>query len=223
MRLFFLFLLLATFGFAQKPTPVYVEITTPKGSIYLRLYDQTPKHRDMFVQMIRNGGYAGTEFNRVIQNFVIQGGMLDDVIEQREKTFDKPGPRIDAEIFDSLLHKKGALGMGRNENPEKKSFVNQFYVVQGKRYTDAELNELEQQKRMKGRKIPEWKREIYKTQGGTPFLDNDYTIFGEVVQGLDVVDSIAAIKTYKNDHPTAPVKISLRVMKKKDIEKLLKQ
>lgn len=203
----------------SNPIPTFVEISTPQGNILLLLYDETPKHRDMFVQAIRNGWYTGTEFNRIIPQFVIQGGMLDAVIEQREKMMDKPGPRIDAEFHDSLFHKKGALGAGRNDNPEKSSFVNQFYIVQGKKYTDAEMDELEKG-RLKGRKIPAWKREVYRTTGGTPFLDNDYTIFGEVVQGLEVVDAIAATPTYENDHPKAPVKITLRVLKKKEAEKL---
>jgi peptidyl-prolyl cis-trans isomerase B (cyclophilin B) len=169
----------------------------------------------MFLRMVRSGYYDNTLFNRVIKSFVIQGGELDDIIEAHEKSTGREGPRIEAELNDSLYHKRGALGAGRNDNPEKKSFVNQFYIVQGKKYTDEQLNDVET-KRLKGRKIPAWQREIYKTTGGTPFLDHDYTIFGEVVTGMDVVDNIAAVETDKQDVPAEPVIVHMRILSRRE-------
>lgn len=218
MKILLLLLSLFSFNYLQAQNETYVELTTPKGLIVLKLYNETPKHRDKFLEVIKNGWYDGAQFNRIIQGFVIQGGMLDDEIEKREKRMDKPGPRIDEEIKDSLIHKKGALGAGRNSNPEKSSFVNQFYIVQGKTYTDQQLDSLEQGK-MAGRQIPAWKRAIYKAEGGIPYLDNDFTIFGEVVVGLDIVDTIAALPTYPNDHPKSPCTIKFKVVKKKDAVK----
>src|SRR5690606_4260574 len=114
----------------------------------------------------------------------------------------------DAEFRDSLFHKKGALSSARTNNPEKASSASQFYIVQGKKYSDQELNELETY-RLEGRKIPAKQREVYKTIGGTPFLDQGYTVFGEVVKGIEVVDKIALEKTDRNDRPENDIKIQV--------------
>lgn len=187
-----------------------IALVTTEGTIVLRLHDSTPVHRDNFLKLAKGGYYDQVMFHRVIQNFMVQGGDL--------KT--RPGHESDTaglnytllpEFRKTLFHRKGVLAAARmpdNVNPQKQSSGTQFYIVQGRIFTDAGLDSVETY-RLKGRKLPAEHREIYKTIGGTPHLDQDYTIFGEVVGGLDVVDKIAAVRTNKpvNDRPVADVKI----------------
>jgi cyclophilin family peptidyl-prolyl cis-trans isomerase len=179
-----------------------VEIVTSKGIILLRLSDSTPLHRDNFLRLSTTGFYDSLLFHRVIRHFMIQTGDPDS----REGHPGKPlsqggsgGPNywIPAEFRTSLFHKRGALAAARtgdDVNPTKASSGSQFYIVQGKVFTDAGLDSLEAG-RLKGRKIPAEFREVYKTVGGAPHLDQNYTVFGEVIKGMDVVDSIAASST----------------------------
>lgn len=210
-----LFSLLATTAGAQT---YFVSISTVKGDITVMLYDETPKHRDNFLRAIKSGLFTGAEFNRVIKNFVSQGGELDETILDREKLHPEiPLQRIDAEIKPNLYHKKGALGQGRNENPEKSSYLDQIYLVEGKKRTDAELDALEAKS---GHHFTAEQRETYKTIGGDPKLDGDYTIFGEVVRGLDVAEAINAVPTNATDRPLSPIKFTLKILHKKEIKKL---
>ncbi|MGY0041607.1 peptidylprolyl isomerase [Pedobacter sp. NJ-S-72] len=166
----------------------YVQLSTSKGKILIMLYDQTPNHRDNFINLVKKGLFKDQEFNRVIKNFVSQGGELDDTILDREKLNpQQPVERLAAEIKPELFHKKGALGAGRNDNPEKSSYLDQIYLVEGKIQTDAELDELEVKK---GIKFSAEQRNVYKKIGGIPRLDNDYTVFGEIIKGLDVAKAI---------------------------------
>ena len=191
---------------------VHVLFETSKGSIRIMLYDETPKHRDMFLKTIKKGAYRNAEFNRVIKDFVSQGGELDDTILNREKRHPELGAkRFPAELKPTLFHKKGALGAGRDDNPDKSSYFTQIYLVSGKVQTDAQLDATEKKK---NRKIPAAQREVYKTIGGIPYLDQDYTIFGEIVEGMEVADAINAVATNKDDVPLTPVIFNVRVIRK---------
>jgi peptidyl-prolyl cis-trans isomerase B (cyclophilin B) len=131
------------------------------------------------------------------------------------------GYTVPAEFRDSLFHKKGVIAAARDNNPEKASSACQFYLAQGKVFTDEQLNTLEQT-RLKGRKIPEWQREVYKTLGGIPHLDQNYTVFGEVVKGVEMIDAVAAVKTGPADRPVEDVRMEVTMLKTKEARKLEK-
>jgi cyclophilin family peptidyl-prolyl cis-trans isomerase len=176
-----------------------VEIVTDKGTIIIRLSDSTPLHRDNFLRLVKQKYYDSVLFHRVIKNFMIQSG---DPNSKRAKTGDElgsggPAYTIPAEFRASLFHYKGAIAAARegdDVNPTKASSGSQFYIVRGKIFTDAGLDSVETY-RLKGRKIPAGQREVYKTIGGSPHLDQGYTVFGKVVKGIAVVDSIAVVPT----------------------------
>ncbi len=190
-----------------------VELMTTEGSIVLRLYDSTPLHRDNFLRLVKSGYYDSVLFHRVIKNFMIQSGDPESKHALQGQQLGNGGPAytIPAEFRPAIFHKKGVLAAARegdNVNPEKASSGSQFYIVQGKKFTDAGLDSVETY-RLKGRKIPAEQREVYKTVGGTPHLDGNYTVFGVVVKGLDVVDSIASTPTSRNplDRPIKDIRI----------------
>lgn len=199
----------------------YVRIKTDKGECIIQLYNQTPKHRDNFLKLAKSGFYNGTLFHRVIRDFMIQGGDPDSKKAQPGQLLGNGGLNytIPAEFRDSLFHKKGALGAARNDNPQKASNACQFYIVQGRKFTDEELDRVEQY-RLNGRRIPDWQRKVYKTLGGAPHLDQNYTVFGEVVRGLDMVDSIAAVPTDQNNRPKEDIKMEVSVLKNHEAKKL---
>ncbi|MFD2148366.1 peptidylprolyl isomerase [Mucilaginibacter antarcticus] len=204
-RLFTLvFLLLTVAAIAKPPKNQYVKISTAYGDCIIRLYNETPRHRDNFVKLTKQGFYNGTLFHRVIQNFMIQGGDPDSRDTSKNKAGKELGNgdvkyTIPAEFKDSIFHKRGVLAAARDNNPEKASSGCQFYIVEGKRFTDEDLDKLIAS-RMQGRAIPASQREIYKTVGGVPHLDQGYTVYGEVVTGIDMVDRIAAVK--RSQRPT---------------------
>lgn len=203
--------------FVAQAQSTFVRLLTSKGDIVLKLYDATPKHRDMFVRVIKEGLYNDAQFNRVIKSFVSQGGELDETILEREAQHpEQPLKRIDAEIKPAFFHKKGALGAGRNDNPEKSSYLTQIYLVQGKVYTAAQLDVMEQKK---GVKFSTAQRKAYQTIGGCPNLDGDYTIFGEVVAGLDVAEAINAVPTNKQDMPLDPVHFKAQILTAKEAKR----
>ena len=203
-------------GLRKKDLQRDVEIITTKGILVVRLSDSTPQHRDNFLKLAKNGFYDSLLFHRVIRNFMIQSGDPDSKNGNPGKPLSQggsggPGYTIPAEFRTTLFHKRGALGAARtgdNVNPSRASSGSQFYIVQGKRFTDAGLDSVEKF-RLKGRKIPEDERSVYRQLGGAPHLDQQYTVFGEVVRGLDVVDSIAAVQTSGPplDRPVADVRI----------------
>lgn len=217
--IFSLFLiLLVTIVKAQSS---YVRLVTSKGNITIMLYDETPKHRDMFLNGIKKGLYKDAAFNRVIKSFVSQGGELDDNILNREKEHPEFGvKRFPAEFKPGLFHKKGSLGAGRDDNPEKASYFTQIYLVTGKLQTDAQLDAVEVKK---NRRIPVKQRQVYKTVGGIPYLDQDYTIFGEIVAGMEVADAINQVATDKNDLPLSRVAFNPVVLSKKECQTLKKE
>ncbi len=214
---------LATSVFAAKPTHKYVRIKTSQGECVIMLYNATPQHRDNFLKLAKEGFYNGTLFHRVIQNFMIQGGDPDSKTAKPGQALGEGdlGYMVPAEFRSDLFHKKGVLAAARDNNPAKSSSASQFYIVQGKTFTDAQLDMIETQ-RLQGRKIPAEHREVYKTLGGTPHLDQNYTVYGEVVRGLEMVDRIAAVKTSKADRPEEDVKMEVSVLKKREARKLEK-
>ena len=183
-----------------------VLIKTTMGDIKVKLYNDTPLHRDNFIKLINEGWYNNSPFHRVIKNFMIQGG------HNQDGTVD-PGYRIPAEFRSNHFHKKGALAAARQGdqvNPEKASSGCQFYIVQGQVLTEAHIQMYQQRYGMTF--TPE-QIETYTTIGGTPHLDGEYTIFGEVVEGRDVVDKIAAVKTAAMDVPVEPVTMTIEILK----------
>jgi peptidyl-prolyl cis-trans isomerase B (cyclophilin B) len=189
-----------------------VEMTTTAGVILLRLSDSTPLHRDNFLQLVKSKYYDSLLFHRVIKNFMIQGGDPDSKMSMPGQALGNGGPqkKIPAEFRPGLFHKKGVLAAARDNNPEKASSGSQFYIVHGKTFTDAALDSVETF-RLKGRKLPAGHREFYKTIGGTPQLDQNYTVFGEVMKGMEVVNAIAAEATSATP-PDRPLK-DVRIMK----------
>lgn len=199
------------------PPHKYVRITTSKGECLLKLYDETPLHRDNFVKLVRQGYYDDLLFHRVIQHFMIQGGDPNSRYAAEKQRLGEGGPdyTIPAEFNDSLFHKKGVIGAARDNNPEKASSGSQFYLVQGRTFTDRGLDSLEQL-RLGGRKIPPQQREIYKTLGGTPHLDQSYTVFGELISGTAVIDSIAAVATDRYDRPLADQRMNMMLLTRRE-------
>ena len=236
---------------------------TSMGDIQLKLYNETPKHRDNFIQLVKDGTYNGLLFHRVIKDFMIQGGDVTSKDAPMNKSLGAGdlGYTVPAEFnYPKYFHKKGALCAARTGdevNPERASSASQFYIVTGKKYLEAELNQIEKQlenrlkqsifarlqaenkpkimeyyrsgnkeelailrdtligkteleaeKRKDETKLPKELREIYKTEGGFPFLDNQYTVYGEVVKGIEVVEAIQNVKTNKQDRPTENVVIT---------------
>lgn len=189
-----------------------VKISTSYGDMVIKLYNETPQHRDNFLKLANEKFFDSLLFHRVIKQFMIQGG--DPLSKNASPTqmlgSGDNGYTIPAEFNSNLIHKKGALAAARTENPEKKSSGCQFYIVQGKPMSDAELNMIEQRN---GIKYTEEQRNIYKTVGGTPFLDMNYTVYGEVISGLDVIDKIAAVQTQPGDRPVQDVRMTVTVVK----------
>ena len=222
-------LLIAAFTFAQKDSTVKkkdrkrdVLIQTTMGDIVIRLSDSTPLHRDNFLKLVKVGYYDSLLFHRVIQNFMIQGGDPNSKRAAAGVPLGNGGPgyTVPAEFRPTLFHKKGMLSAARsgdNVNPQKASSGSQFYIVQGKNFTDAGLDSVETF-RMNGRKIPSAQREVYKTIGGTPHLDQAYTVYGEVVKGLDIVDKIASVQTSMGQDRDRPLQ-DVRIIKAKLIKR----
>ena len=200
-----------------------IEMVTSHGTMILRLSDSTPLHRDNFIRLVKSGYYNNVLFHRVIKNFMIQAG--DPKSRGAESGIPLgnggPGYTVPAEFRPSLFHKKGALAaarMGDDVNPGKASSGSQFYIVQGKVFNDSGLDTLEST-RLKGYKLPLAHREVYKTLGGTPHLDQNYTVFGELISGTEVLDAIASTETSKatdRDRPLTDVKIlDVKLIKRK--------
>jgi cyclophilin family peptidyl-prolyl cis-trans isomerase len=210
-------------GLRAKDLNKDVEIRTTMGTIVVRLSDSTPLHRDNFLRLAKQGYYDSVLFHRVIKHFMIQSGDPSSKRAGPAADLGDGGPTytIPAEFRTSLFHHKGVIAAAREgdeENPQKASSGSQFYLVEGKVYSDSGLDSV-QTFRLKGRKIPFDQRQVYKTLGGSPHLDQNYTIFGEVVRGLDVVDSIAAVPTSgpPKDRPIQDVRIlQMKLVKRKN-------
>ena len=196
---------------SSTPSQVKFVIHTDFGDMKGVLYNETPQHRDNFVKLAKQGYFDGLLFHRVIQGFMIQGGDPDSKNAKPGQPLGAGGPNytIPAEFNPAFIHKKGALSAARQSdavNPKKASSGSQFYIVQGQKQDPARLNA-----QYPGRYTPV-QLEAYKTLGGTPFLDTEYTVFGEVTEGLDVIDKIAAVQKDKNDRPLKDVKMTVKII-----------
>lgn len=206
-------------AFAQdlkKDKRVRVEMVTTEGKMVIMLYNETPLHRDNFLKLVKTHAYDSLLFHRVIRNFMIQAGDPNSRNAKPNQMLGDGtlGYTVPAEFRPDLFHRKGALcaaRQGDNVNPKKESSASQFYIVQGQPWDAATLDMME--KRF-GKPIPAERRKVYMTEGGTPHLDGDYTVFGQVVEGMEVVDKIAAVQTGPADRPVKDVRIlSVKVIK----------
>lgn len=240
-----------------------VKISTSLGDIIVRLYDETPLHRDNFLKLAEEGYYDGTIFHRVIKNFMVQGGDPDSKNPQPNAQYGTGGPdyTIEAEIKPNLYHKRGALAAARTGdevNPERRSSGSQFYIVWGDVYKESQMAQLSKQmeqmaqqnifgrlaaenkkqimdlRRNRDREglltlqeeliakakelakneggLSEEQKQIYSTVGGTPHLDGQYTVFGEVVEGIDIVEKIQSVQTLRGDRPVEDITMKVSVM-----------
>ncbi len=267
-RLLILILLIfsiSQFVDAQVNDEKIVLIKTTFGTMKARLYNETPQHRDNFIKLVEQGFYNDLLFHRVIKDFMIQGGDPDSRGADANKRLGSGGPgyQIPAEFVDQYFHKKGALSaarLGDNVNPEKKSSGSQFYIVQGKVFTNEQLQQFEEKQKfqkMRTEALKEYnnrlaevqqlqaegktdsieaiqlsiqrevtykidsiyapifkaRRDVYSTLGGTPHLDGGYTVFGEVFEGLNIIDSIANVQTSVGDRPVNDVIMSIEILK----------
>ena len=262
--LFFFSILFFSFCTANKEEKVFfVSLETNLGTMKIKLYNETPLHRDNFLSLVKNKFYDGLIFHRVIDDFMIQAG--DPAVAGINKTINDSTDihyTIPAEFHAALFHKKGALAAARrgdDVNPEQASSGTQFYIVEGKTFTDQELNQLEErinnmrkqaiffknikeeeQKALEKEETPDYAKiqleatlkteeqlksyvsyeippdqwETYKVVGGTPHLDGSYTVFGEVVEGFDVLDRIAAVPTDDSDRPLTPIHLKIRKVRR---------
>lgn len=243
---------------------IIVRIETEYGNIDIKLYNETPIHRDNFVNLVKDGFYDDLLFHRVINNFMIQGGDPQSLNAEPGTALGSGGPgyTVPAEISDNIFHKKGALAaarLGDNVNPDKESSGSQFYIVHGAVLSEVELNEMESERNYRKKQsfaaklyrelereylnreqepdyeeITERIREIadehfkndnnlfnfseeqvkvYTTTGGAPHLDGSYTVFGETIEGFDVIDSIAAVKTNNAARPLKDITMNIIILK----------
>jgi len=213
--------MLNAYAWAANSRSTYLRIRTDYGVMIVKLYNETPKHRDNIIKLAKDGFYDGLLFHRIIENFMIQGGDPEskDASQGSQLGGGNLGYRIEAELHDSLFHKKGAVAAARDNNPEKASNATQFYIVQGEVFDDEELDRLEEM-RLQGRKIPAEQREVYKTLGGVPHLDQNYTVFGEVVDGLHLIDELASVATDHFDRPSADIKMEVEVLRRGEARRL---
>lgn len=243
-----------------------VLIKTTLGDIKVKLYDETPQHRDNFIKLVKEGYYNGTLFHRVIKDFMIQGGDPDSKGAPAGKSLGTGGPgyTVPAEIvYPQLFHKRGALAAARQGdevNPQRNSSGSQFYIVWGDVYNSGKLGQMEKQltamqeqtifnalaaerkseimdlrrnrdqaglmalqeelialtkaevKKQGGFKFTDEQKEAYSTLGGTPHLDNQYTVFGEVTQGLEIVEKIQNCATARGDRPKEDISITMEIL-----------
>lgn len=205
LNLLMLLLLLQSFAFAQTHK---AKISTNYGTVIIELYDGTPLHRDNFIKLTNEHFFDSLLFHRVIKNFVAQAGdpVSKNAMDTATLGDGDLGYTIPAEIFpEKYFHKRGALGMARDDNPAKASSACQFYIVQGKVADDSTF--IKAKARTGGYEIPEEHKTVYRTIGGIPHLDSRYTVFGEVVKGMEVIDEICKVETDKNDRPKKEVRI----------------
>lgn len=197
-------------GLQAQDTETLVLIDTDMGKIKVKLYNDTPLHRDNFIKNVKEKRYDGLLFHRVIKQFMVQGGDVTSKDAPMDKHLGDGdlGYTVPAEfVYPKYFHKRGMLCAARTpdeDNPEKASSATQFYFVTGKFFTAMELDKMEKEK---GISLTAEQREAYMLEGGTPHLDGNYTVFGEVVKGQKVVDKIQFVETNENDRPTKNIKI----------------
>lgn len=187
---------------------------TDLGTVEIQLFDKTPKHRDNFVKLAKEGYYDGLLFHRVIKDFMIQGGDPDSRNAKPGVMLGNGGLdyKVPAEFKKEFIHQKGALAAARDNNPEKASSSTQFYFVVGKKFTK---DEVEGFAKRTGAKYTAEQIKIYEEVGGTPHLDNGYTVFGQITKGLQAIDNISIVPTNGSDRPTTDIHIKKVKIKKK--------
>ncbi len=213
MKKLLLFIWLVVLLGCQRDPHTYVEIVTEQGVMKVMLYNNTVKHRDNFTKLVKEGFYNDLLFHRVIQGFMVQGGDPDSKSASPDRLLGGGGPgyELDAEI--ELPHIKGALAaarLGDNVNPQRRSSGSQFFIVHGRVFNDEELDMIAQQNNIT---FTEAQRTFYKQTGGAPFLDGQYTVFGQVVEGIEVLDKIAALPTGAADRPLRDVRMKIRLLR----------
>ena len=192
----------------------HVLIETNLGNMTVELYNETPKHRDNFLKLVKEGFYDSLIFHRVINNFMIQGGDPNSKNAAPGSMLGNGtlGYTVPAEFVQGLIHKKGALAAARQGdqvNPTKASSSCQFYIVQGNVWKAEQLQMMAAQM---GRTFDKQQMDVYTTVGGTPHLDYDYTVFGQVIEGLDVIDKIAAVRCGRGDRPIEDVTMKMTII-----------
>ena len=197
------------------PAKCLIEISTDYGVMTAELYDATPQHRDNFLKLAEEGYYNGTLFHRVIDGFMIQGGDPNSKNAAAGAPLGSGGPgyQVPAEFVDTLVHVKGAIAAARTSdavNPEKKSSGSQFYIVQG---TPQDANSLSMWEKRKGIPYTEAEKKAYMEKGGTPQLDHEYTVFGHLISGFDVLDKIAKAEKDARDRPKTDIKMTIKVIR----------
>lgn len=209
---------------AQRDTALtrLVEINTTQGALIVALYNDTPIHRDNFLKLVRNGFYDSTLIHRVVPGFMVQAGDPDSKhADDRTRLLGSGGPQetLPAEIRPGAIHRKGVLAAARQDertNPDRRSSTSQFFLVHGRTYRPSDLERLLERRRAQSTdSIPDYtteQKDIYWTEGGAPHLDGAYTIFGEIVEGLDVLDKIAAMPTDAMDRPLTDVRIWMSIL-----------
>lgn len=209
---------LCSVAFGQHKTQ-YVKLETQQGACIIGLYDETPRHRDNFIKLVKSKYFNATTFNRILKGFVIQGGDTDSLYEKGHML--KPEQQwLAAEFVPTLYHRRGVVAMGRDVNPTEASFTTQFYIVDGKAWTNEQLDAIEKKYKLH---FTTTQRDAYRTVGGTPFLDQHYTVFGEIVKGIDLIDKLTAVKVDKDGNPDTAVWMRLTLLTSKQAAQALKQ
>jgi len=192
-------------------------IITSLGNVEIKLFDQTPKYRDNFIKLVSDQFYDSLLVHRVINDFLVQTGAADSKYAKKDDVvgWKGPGYTLPMHIVPQLFHKRGMIAASKlpeDRNKHNRSDGSQFYIVSGRIFSDAELDDLEAEKNMK---FSQQQRQVYKTIGGAPYLDNDYTVFGRVTKGMDVVDRMAAVETYAVDRPVKEIRIkTIEILRK---------
>lgn len=219
---FLALILVSAHTFAQKPSKkdYLVTIKTEKGVMHAVLFDETPKHKANFIKLAKEKFYDGLLFHRIMPDFMIQGGDPNSRNAKDDSRIGNGdnGYKIPAEFSPKLFHQKGALAAARDNNPAKESSGCQFYIVEGRKWNKEDL---EKQAARAARKPNDQQKKIYETVGGTPHLDGAYSVFGQVVDGLPVIDKISMEPRDERDRPDKNIsmKVSVKKMKKKKITK----
>ena len=210
-KITFFAVLLALLAGCGQSSKTYVIIETPFGNMKAELFDDTPIHRDNFIKLVKEGYYDDLLFHRVIPNFMIQGGDPDSRDAQPGQMLGMGGPDYTLQAEIGKPHLKGALAAARTggaSNPEKRSSGSQFYIVEGGPVEEAMLNQVEQ---MRGSQYMPVQRKAYLKDGGYPRLDGDYTVFGQVVEGLDVINKISTAPRAPGDRPLEDIRMKVRI------------
>lgn len=226
-KIIYIFLIVVT-GFStscsaqKKKKQTKVLISTEYGDIKVVLFNETPKHRDNFIKLVKEGFYNDLLFHRVMNTFMIQGGDPDSKNAKEGVILGNGGPgyTIPAEFNSKFIHKKGALAAARqpdNVNPKKESSGSQFYIMQGAKHSKKEVDQITERRNQRRETPINYSEEQYQTyanEGGKPHLDMDYTIFGEVVEGLEVIDKIAAVEVDRRNRPKKDIKMTMKIVRK---------